>query len=1145
MSSIRDIISENDSIEKFLQILSLDQQIKVANKDVDKNIARIASDFFTSITKGGVPVYDIIRELYSKYGDSLNERKQLDNIGDEDIKIIHNSGYNITTKNGNSINTKDINFYLKKTNNVSTERFGLYNIENTQANLENIVLSDISSCISKTINKSSNNSFGVNINKKPSNPTKLNNPGIVSILYNEPKYRFGTRNDTELSFFLNNFTNLDISKSLPYVNVSVKMPSLIDNGFRKKTFETSTINQFLFGTVEEDLTTNTFKIFGNNNQKVTNKDRGVEESTNISNGMNMSLFTMPQTYNNFNEKNIGQNKSDILDGRRINPVLDITRPLATIKSIDFQTTPTYSLKGHKQATIDLVVHDRSRLPDVAPFIKTDMYGTSGPEFIIDYGWSHIDGNVLDNPKARIINNMKVKEKYNIIQTSSTVNPDGQVNIKLTLSLVGNSAFDSIIVKESSLAGIINSINTSKQKIRNLLKTVNNINKKGSKIIYSFDTEFANNITITPVSRNAESLEPEVLEALQTGLNLIKSNFKFNKNNIVKFMSLSPEKIVDSTEGQDNLTADIRNHQDFFENIKNHLIEIKKNSNLLAKKIQEGKTSIRKEFKEIFGSGNDLDDPYIDKVHIAKLFGNISDNDPFPPNDQIINAVVKNNVSKVLNNYCSFGKIATYFISNYMTTLGKFDEIQMVYHTVNGQAGLMRYNNISSFLINKKELEEFFVNDLFSPERNVKYSVEAMFTRLIKEFIDDESQVGYGLKDIFDKKDKMNSDDYKKARKEKLENIYGRGNDITFKRGNIKIFLDCISPSEVSNQIRKEDDKTVLRISFADLNDDPFNSINSIIKNTTNDNDIIKLNKKIVEIRKNNKVKEGNNKNKKQTFKLLENDVNEIKEILKDKIDISKNNEILISMKELKNIKQKLKARIPSVTVGAENSPVNTATATLSTSGDLNVIFLNRQAKKYKVKGVKFDADLPLRVVPSQITMKMLGCPFLNFGQYIFLDFLTGTNIDNSYVVTSINHNISPGRFTTSVTFGQGSAQAYSEYYSGIETISKFISEIENKKDLLIPEVPTAEELEEAKEERIESSKIEEAKKIIYEIYKSGTISTLYPSNSETMPMESSIENNILAKKEVQDFKNLIFEKSRLKSDSNLTYKSYIKYLYDL
>ena len=371
----------------------------------------------------------------------------------------------------------------------------------------------------------------------------------------------------------------------------------------------------------------------------------------------------------------------------------------------------------------------------------------------------------------------------------------------------------------------------------------------------------------------------------------------------------------------------------------------------------------------------------------------------------------------------------------------------------------------------------------------------------------------------------------------MSKIYDRNDDLIFKRANVKVFLDCLSPSEPDISSINSEDKTVLRLNFIDKNDDPYNSINQIIKKASNNNDIVRINREIVK----NKIK--NKKNKTKVDNIEEEDIKVIREILKDKIETTgtgNNREIIVSLEELKNIKHNLKSMIPSVTVGAENSPIRTASATLSTAGDLNTIFMNRGSKNYKVKGVKFDADLPLRVVPSQITMKMLGCPFINFGQYIFLDFLTGTNIDNAYTVTSMNHSIKPGSFETTVVFGQGSAQAYSEHYSGIESVTKFLERIKENKINIVPKKQTKQnDQEEDVVIEINEANENAGKRIIFDEEKN------YEFNKKNKVTDGSTNDHtrFINKEKSTKFKDLLAEKLNT-SNVKITYNSYIKYLYN-
>lgn len=1013
MSLIKDY-SKNSNIEKFINILSRDQQIiynlKNEEEISDKEaLAKIIAEFFTSITKGGITIHDTMKNLYLKYdfdGSPLNDLAK-----EDDILIIHKD-YDISLGDKKK-KTKDIPFYLKYGN----SRFGMYK---STADITKKMFKRKSVDINTTLSNS-------RLNKKPTNPNK-SSQSLVSILYNQPKYRFGTRNETEMSFFFNSFTNLDIAKSYPIVNVSIKMPSIVDNGIFAKSFGTSTINQSLFGTISN--TTENYDIFNAYDSKVvshsdyTNK-KPKEEVINGT-GMNMSIFTMPQTVNNFNEKSIGQSKKDIVGGNRINPILNNTRPLATIKNIDLKSSPTYDLKGHKEGTLSLVVHDRSRLVDFAPFMKADLYGRHGAEIIIEYGWSHMDGEDPNNPKAQIINSMRVKEKYMIKQTSSTIGEDGQVNIKLSISLIGNNSFKTIVSSETEASLTVKQLNNSKQKIRNLLKELNEENKRiNNKIRYDFDTVFANKVTLTTIPSQVQKMDDSTKKKLKYALNKIDKNFSFNIENISNYFNIVPEEILKKSEGQNKVKDNIEYNESYFLYIKEELIEFKKLCAELSEKIGTKIKSNSKKFDKIIKSPNQ--DPYMDKPLILKL-NNINKKKKQDKLEKIIQ-------SKTLDEYVSFGKIVTNFIGNEITSLGKFDEVQVVFHTVNEYAGCMSHNNIASFLINKKELKEFFVNDIYSPTRNISYSVEALFTRIIKEFIEKETQYCYGFRDISKKK----GPNYKDVIKKRFEKL---GIE-KFKKPKIRLYLDCISPSVEETNNSKISDKTILRISFVDLQDDPYSSINDVIKQSADDNPIIKINKLLA--KEKNNAKEHKNKNA-----FINNSINGIKKVLGDKVSTNKNGDIVISLEELKGIKERMKTLVPSVTLGTENSPVKKASATVSSAGDLATIIIQKGTQKYNVSGVKFDTDLPLRVIPSQVQLEMLGCPFINFGQYVFIDFLTGTNIDNTYVTTSINHSLSPGSFKTSVTFGQGSANAYGESYSGIENISKFLSEIDDKKNKILP-----------------------------------------------------------------------------------------------
>ena len=59
---------------------------------------------------------------------------------------------------------------------------------------------------------------------------------------------------------------------------------------------------------------------------------------------------------------------------------------------------------------------------------------------------------------------------------------------------------------------------------------------------------------------------------------------------------------------------------------------------------------------------------------------------------------------------------------------------------------------------------------------------------------------------------------------------------------------------------------------------------------------------------------------------------------------------------------------------------------------------------------------------------MLGCPIIRYAQHFFVDFGTGTSVDDVYYVKTVNHRIAPGTFTTSVSLYNRNADGQFESF---------------------------------------------------------------------------------------------------------------------
>jgi hypothetical protein len=118
------------------------------------------------------------------------------------------------------------------------------------------------------------------------------------------------------------------------------------------------------------------------------------------------------------------------------------------------------------------------------------------------------------------------------------------------------------------------------------------------------------------------------------------------------------------------------------------------------------------------------------------------------------------------------------------------------------------------------------------------------------------------------------------------------------------------------------------------------------------------------------------------------------------------------------VKKIITAATPTLRIGSEGSAIISSNYSTQASGDLANLNLLRS---YKNSGGASRADTSpgitadLFVIPASLKLTMIGMPLINRGQTFFVDFGTGTTLDNTYTVMSVNHSIKGGQFTTNVT----------------------------------------------------------------------------------------------------------------------------------
>ena len=133
--------------------------------------------------------------------------------------------------------------------------------------------------------------------------------------------------------------------------------------------------------------------------------------------------------------------------------------------------------------------------------------------------------------------------------------------------------------------------------------------------------------------------------------------------------------------------------------------------------------------------------------------------------------------------------------------------------------------------------------------------------------------------------------------------------------------------------------------------------------------------------------------------------------------------------------------MPSIKYGSTYSAIRKANLQTQQDNRMSTIHMQRARKTGLGPEASVDDGLPLRTFPGQLSLEMYGCPLMNFGQQYFIDFGTGTTLDDIYGVTGVSHKFTPGDFVTSVKLVP--LQRFGTFQSLLGNLSKLSKEIES------------------------------------------------------------------------------------------------------
>jgi hypothetical protein len=677
----------------------------------------------------------------------------------------------------------------------------------------------------------------------------------------------------------------------------------------------------------------------------------------------MEIFTSPQTLVNLDDND---------DGRTV-PIINKTAPFLSLKSIDLDVVSAGAeFYSYKNGTIKLILHDRSRMSEISEFIRPDLYAKT--DLYIEYGWSHPDP---ESGYGKFLNNLRVREKFGLTNSSFKFGNSGQVEIDLKIHVKG--AVDYLSTKVGS-----------SQKATDHWKLVVDLIEDIAKIKKTSEKKYKSNIfgeMALDFNSDMSSLAYADAETLS------KYRKKLNTSN--KELNAEEQALKDTI-----LKLIGKNEKD-----PSAITEVKQTYSDVFKGLEVSVTN-----SESSSDGTDRDEP-LTLGSGAGLYGESS---------------------RAENKSISFGKLLLLYLASPLQATEKFDDIQIITYPMNDNAGALRGGNLASFPVSKAEFKQN-VKRMTEKKGHARVTIREFFKYIVNSFIDDPTNKAYGVsqfwKSDFDKESgerevtQLSEEERDKKNIPSIEDVlkdYGITNG-EFKMPSVQLHIEAL-PS-ITPTLNSDDPKTVskgstiLRIHIYDKHC----SENEMLKNiltSQEDYNVSKL--------KRNESKDGNSKEWTRAKHAAR-----AKKIIGDaeKLGLLKTSGAggkLVPSDEGFNdelIMKLVQQNMPILRYGSNSTNITQFGVQSVNNPLLQTIHMNNQGNtdpNQKTPGADTGAT-PMLVLPVKIELETLGCPALQFGQSFYLDAGTGTSVDNIYHVTSLKHSLQPGKFKSSISMSPSDA----------------------------------------------------------------------------------------------------------------------------
>ncbi len=808
------------------------------------------------------------------------------------------------------------------------------------------------------------------------------------------------RGTDNVDFFLNYTPPVVASSMVPYLDVEFQM-----QGASLDSLNTPSSLRFLIGTKADSELSPQDKVIRDADLFKSQKS---EENFGLS---GMEMFLMPQTLTNMDD--LLPHKGRLV---RAKPFL----PFASLQGFDVTIVNAGAgAFAHKKGTLKFVIHDKARISEIAEFIK----GSSGFNKAIiwtTYGWIAPMNRMQEDDYAKFINeSMLIRECWSVVNSQFSFDGSGQVSMNLELVSRAAKALESLTVDEVSdeikdFHEVIKSIAEIKTKLVGENKFA--ISVAADQLLNAASTSgFLNELkdvkkTIASLKENLKysNLPSAQIKELDDKLGTLNEG-KYSYEKIKKSIGTSvAKKFIDLSKNKDPFLAAKDKKPDYF------------SDPLLAKSISEFKDKHEKRMEAIKASS---------------------------ANNPDLNAGIE---------VVSFGKLFTSFVAPRVASSMSCDELQIFFYGLNDQCGPLSNQSIAEFPVNLTALK-YAYNNAIKTTGLESLTIQTFLRLIIETQFSDQRAIGYGMNSYFDQIDPAKPSEMHRIENSKdveagMSKWISRYGSLTIpviemfvengeESDKIKYTVEQLKRSatrlnyEENNAVpasRGGSKKIIKRIHIYDRANNPYRLAQQII-NAGSSFEVAEILTGPADAKLKEVIKGIDSAKLKKLQEDLNGGVDYKTALLKAGVGQSTVDDLVtirrpgadkvVIPKDRKKLKDYLMSQVPCIFVGTNGTMVlssNAASATSGLQGALNIMNASKSAAKGQAtvssNPLEEVGGLPLRTVPIQLTMTTMGVPIAQLYQTYFVDFETGTSLDNIYNCTQLQHSITPGKFTTNWTF---------------------------------------------------------------------------------------------------------------------------------